>query len=177
MLVKEKIDKQSREGQIMNWYEEVFPAVCNYIQKRGGDLEEARELFQEAIILYYEKMVTTSFQAEISDQAYLMGIVKNLWLKYHHKEKRKVGLENMEFKTTNESKPLAQKLLLFLQESGEKCMDLLQTYYYEKLSMKEIAKKFGYKSERSATVQKFKCLEKVRENVKQKSLGYEDFID
>jgi len=45
-------------------------------------------------------------------------------------------------------------------------MDLLQAFYYFKTPMREIAEEFGYRSERSATVQKYKCLEKVRDTVK-----------
>jgi hypothetical protein len=43
--------------------------------------------------------------------------------------------------------------------------------------MKQIAGLFGYSGERSVTVQKYKCLEKVRDTIKQNALHYEDFID
>ncbi|MDW7691954.1 sigma-70 family RNA polymerase sigma factor [Flammeovirgaceae bacterium SG7u.111] len=178
MLVVEKPKTPTtREDQLTEWYTEVFPSVCSYLHKRGGDLEEAKELFQEALILYYEKRVDNTFQPEVSDKAYLVGIVKNLWLKSHEKKKAIIGLENIEWEGEEEAKPLTEKLLLFLRQSGQKCMDLLQSFYYERLNMKDVATRFGYSSERSATVQKFKCLEKVRDNVKQKSLSYEDFID
>jgi hypothetical protein len=35
----------------------------------------------------------------------------------------------------------------------------------------------GFANEHSASAQKYKCLEKVREIVKQKSLTYEDFVE
>jgi hypothetical protein len=41
--------------------------------------------------------------------------------------------------------------------------------------MKQIAQRFGLSGERSAAVQKHKCLEKVRNTVKEKALTYEDF--
>jgi predicted DNA-binding protein YlxM (UPF0122 family) len=69
------------------------------------------------------------------------------------------------------------RLLKFIEQSGRKCMELLHTFYYEKVSMKEIAGRFGFVTERSATVQKFKCLEKVRDKIKEKSIAYEDFIE
>jgi hypothetical protein len=43
--------------------------------------------------------------------------------------------------------------------------------------MIDIAGRFGFSGERSATVQKFKCLEKVRDTIKSKSLSYEDFVE
>jgi len=45
------------------------------------------------------------------------------------------------------------------------------------MSLQEIADEYGYSGVRSATVQKFKCLEKVRESVKEKSLVYDDFME
>jgi len=54
-------------------------------------------------------------------------------------------------------------------------MRLLNAFYYEKLNMDEIAIRFGFSGKRSATVQKFKCLGKVRQVVRRKSLQYEDF--
>ena len=43
---------------------------------------------------------------------------------------------------------------------------MLQAVYYFKYSMQELAEEFGFRSVRSATVQKYKCLEKVRNEVK-----------
>jgi hypothetical protein len=56
-------------------------------------------------------------------------------------------------------------------------MELLSAFYYEKEDLQKLAQRFGFSGTRSATVQKFKCLEKVRETVKQKSLQYEDFME
>lgn len=73
--------------------------------------------------------------------------------------------------------PSSGKVLRYLETAGQKCMDMLKAFYYDKLSVKDIATLFGYSGERSATVQKYKCLEKVRDTVKQKALTYEDFLE
>ncbi len=177
MLVLEKPIVKSRDQQITQWYEEVFPVAARYIHKRGGDIETARDLFQEALIVYYEKLTNGSFQPQVSDKAYLTGIVKKLWLKHLEQQKPMEDIDQVEVREDDQPKTLDQKLLSFLQLSGEKCMNLLQSFYYEKLNMKQVSERFGFASERSATVQKYKCLEKVREEVKQKSLCYEDFLD
>ena len=71
--------------------------------------------------------------------------------------------------------PSTSRLLRYLEAAGKKCMDMLQAFYYDKQNMREIAEQFGLSGERSATVQKHKCLEKVRDKVKEKALTYEDF--
>ncbi|MEQ9169091.1 MAG: sigma-70 family RNA polymerase sigma factor [Fulvivirga sp.] len=177
MLVLEQTAQETRKEKITEWYKDFFPVVAAYISRRGGEMEDARELFQEALIIFYEKNLAGDFHPEVSAEAYLMGIVKKLWLKQQQNKQRFISFENIEISEEFELKPAVKKMLSFLRQSGEKCMDLLQSFYYEKLSMEQVANRFGYKSERSATVQKFKCLEKVRDQVKQKSLTYEDFLD
>ena len=52
-----------------------------------------------------------------------------------------------------------------------------EAFYYDALPVVDVASLFGYSGTHSATVAKYKCLEKVRETVKQKSLNYADFIE
>lgn len=177
MLALEEVNTDTRTTIIIEWYETVFPAAAAYIRKRGGDFEEAKEIFQEAIVLYYEKISGGDFILEGNDQSYLMGMVKKLWLKRRERSHRYESLEHVDLTEEKEKRPMVKKLLHHLERAGERCMNLLQAFYYEKLSMQQISERFGYASERSATVQKFKCLEKVRDDVKQKSLSYEDFLD
>ena len=69
------------------------------------------------------------------------------------------------------------RLLHLLSTAGRKCMDLLQAFYYRKGGVKQLSQQLGYRSERSATVQKYKCMEKVRDTVKRASLSYADFLN
>jgi len=177
MTIIDQVNTRFRSGIIEGWYIEVFPLFAVYVQRKGGNLEEAKEVFQEAIVLYYEKLVSSGFCPEKTEEAYLLGTARNRWLKYCSKRNFHVGLANIDKEEEKERGPITQKLLHYLELTGKKCMDMLQAFYYEKMTMVQLAKRFGYKSERSATVQKHKCLEKVRDEIKHKSLCYEDFID
>lgn len=160
-------------------YQSVFPAVARYIARRGGSLDEAKDVFQDAVVIWYEKTATAGCQPQ-NDKAYLMGIAKHLWIKSYQANQRYVPLDelNQPQLVTEPAahQPLSAMLLSYLESAGQKCMDLLKSFYYDKQSMGEIADTFGFSGERSATVQKFKCLEKVRDTVKSKSLTYEDFL-
>lgn len=48
------------------------------------------------------------------------------------------------------------------REMNPPCSEILPAYYWDKLSMKEIADKFNYSSDSSAKVQMFKCRKKIR---------------
>ena len=177
MEIIDEVSVRARSEIIAEWYTSVFPLVAAYVQRNGGDLEGAKEIFQDSIIQYYEKLTTSEFSPDKSDEAYLLGIAKNKWIKYCSNPKHHEHLSQIEVADEREPEPITQKLLNYLKQSGERCMDLLQAFYYEKLTMAQLANRFGYRSERSATVQKYKCLEKVRNQVKRNSLSYEDFLN
>ncbi|MGD1843950.1 MAG: RNA polymerase sigma factor [Salibacteraceae bacterium] len=172
----EPIALQSREALLKDWYLQLFPKVAAYIQRQGGDLEDAKEVFQESLIAYYEKQTLEKFQPRQSDEAYLFGIAKKKWLTHQARRQRLEEIGAHEIQEDPQEKPVAATLLAVLKQTSERCLNLLQAFYYENQSMQTLAQRFGYTSIRSATVQKYKCLEKVRDQVKQYAMTYEDFL-
>lgn len=169
----------SREENLTNLYKLAFPAIAKYISRMGGSFEEAKDVFQDALLVYYEKNIVSS-KILSNDIGYLVGISKNLWLKrYRDSNQHTVSLDPAVTDLISEQQPspASKRLLRFLEVAGKKCMELLKAYYYDQMSLTEIADEFGYSAVRSATVQKYKCLEKVRDKVKEKALAYDDFME
>lgn len=156
-------------------YEDTFPAVASFVAKMGGSPEDAKDIFHDALVIFFEKNIIPD-----NPGAYILGIAKHLWIRKYHRDKHRVNLDEVERNITvpeEESLPISQRLLRLIEISGKTCLELLQAFYYERLSPGNIARMFKYSNAHSATVQKFKCLEKLRNAVKQKSLGYEDFVE
>ncbi|MFB9843155.1 RNA polymerase sigma factor [Mucilaginibacter ginsenosidivorans] len=168
---------EDREKIFIALYKSTFPAVARYISKMGGTFDEAKDIFQDALVIYYERSVAGSCDIQINEKAYLMGIAKHLWLKKFGHDNRYVPIDGLDAESNEDIGISGHKLLNFLQTAGKKCMDLLRSFYYDQLPLTDIAEAFGFSGVRSATVQKYKCLEKVRETVKEKALTYEDFLD
>jgi DNA-directed RNA polymerase specialized sigma24 family protein len=170
-----------REQLFINLYKKAFPAVAKYVSNKGGTFDEAKDIFQDALVIYYEKLINNPVRLNKNEQAYLMGIAKHLWLKKFRENIRLSPVDGHgdDFDVAEEdyNEPSANKLMHYLETTGQKCMELLKAFYYDNLSANTIAGLFGYSGERSATVQKYKCMEKVRETIKQKSLAYEDFVE
>ncbi len=170
---------EQREKLFTGLYEKVFPLVARYIKRQGGNLEEAQDVFQDALIVFYEK--TRSNHEVENENAYILGTSKILWIKKYREGSMNINLDDLH---ENQQAPQPsipvisqQRITDFLASAGQKCMDLLKAFYYDKFSPDEIAAHFGYSGIRSATVQKHKCMEKVRNTVKEKSFQYEDFIE
>jgi DNA-directed RNA polymerase specialized sigma24 family protein len=175
----------NREALFMRLYQETFPLVAKHVSKMGGSFDEAKDIFQDALIVYYEKVRISGLRLKFSEKAYLFGIAKYLWIKRSKGNSNNISFdslvtgldENYDFADVVYEEISSIKLMRLLQNSGQKCMQLLSAFYYEKLDMETLAERFGFSGPRSATVQKFKCLEKVKETVKEKSLKYEDVVE
>jgi DNA-directed RNA polymerase specialized sigma24 family protein len=170
-------DMGEREKLFINLYKSLFPNVARYVSKMGGSFDNAKDIFQDVLVIYYEKAASGTLSITTNEKAYLIGIAKHLWLKKHHADSKEVPLDGFDVESEQEAQLSGNKILGFLQTAGKKCMDLLRSFYYDEVPLAEAAGLFGFSGVRSATVQKYKCLEKVRETVKEKSLTYEDFLD
>ncbi|MCS3796970.1 RNA polymerase sigma factor [Niastella sp. OAS944] len=169
-----------RKLLFMHLYQQAFPLVAKYVHAMGGSFEEAKDVFQDALVIYYEKLTTAGVTLKYSERSYILGIAKHCWAKKNKLNNRYTSLPDSIQSIAiegNAGQSSAEKLLQLLHTSGQKCMELLRAFYYDKLPMHKIAARFRFSSERSATVQKYKCLEKVRDIVKDKSLTYEDFLE
>ncbi len=178
-VATKKTTPQAREQWIINLYKRVFPTVARYVSQRGGSLEQAQDIFQDALIIYYERTASAIDPPE-QEEAYLLGIARHRWARACRRAGPEVPLDDstgVDWAEEEPSLPSSQKLLRLLTVAGKKCMDLLRAFYYDQLPLSEVADSFGYAGVRSATVQKYKCLEKVRTTVQEKSLTYEDFLE
>jgi DNA-directed RNA polymerase specialized sigma24 family protein len=167
-----------REQLFMALYKSAFPAAARYISKMGGSFDEAKDIFQDALVIYYEKAASGATSVNTSEKAYLLGISKNLWLRRFKENTLHTSIDGIDLEATTDEEDYAEnRLMHYLATAGKKCMDLLRAFYYDNVPLSDAAALFGFSGARSATVQKYKCLEKVRETIKQKSLTYEDFLN
>lgn len=169
-----------REKAFEQLYEEAFPPVARFVSRMGGTYPDAKDIFQDALIVLYEKVVGEDITIQVSAKAYVLGIAKHLWSRKFRQDQRNISLDDMEKDIAipddfYKAPDTGHQLMRYLEMAGKKCMEMLQGFYYLKMSMQEIAHTFGYGSTRSATVQKFKCLEKVREKVK--ASAYEEVFE
>ena len=166
----EEVIKTEREAAFRWLYEEAYPSAARFVCRMGGSEPDARDVFHDALIVLYEKVIQEEVNIKGSPKAYLLGIVKNLWIRQFNEQVGRVGLkEDVQLEIPEIEEELSDRqsqLLRYLEQAGQKCLQILQAFYYFRWPMQEISREFGYKNVRSATVQKYKCLEKVREQVK-----------
>jgi DNA-directed RNA polymerase specialized sigma24 family protein len=169
------------ETEMMRIYERAFPSVAGFVRHMGGNLEDAKDIFHDALVIYFEATWKRDLRLHKPEEAYILGIAKHLRIRKYHLNRSVVPLSDAEkgiaipedyFSTIND-----KRLLRFLELAGRKCMDLLKAVFYQSTPIKDLVKALGYGNEHTVSVQKYKCLEKVRNIIKEKSLAYEDFLE
>ena len=171
-------DKHLLEGLALNdrevieaIYRDNYPMVQALILNNSGNSDEARDIFQEAMIVVYEKAVSGSLELHCLLKTYLYSVCRRLWLKRLQQLQRYGSLiENVEETiTVDEDLDMHEKhnadFLMMenaMSKIGEPCKSLLDAYYLQKKNMQEIAVDFGYTNADNAKTQKYKCLVRLK---------------
>ena len=152
-------------------YNQHFQMVQTMVLNNSGTAEDAKDIFQEAIIVLYEKTKTGTFVLNCLIKTYVYSVSRRLWLKRLQQQQRFTpetnGVEEMVavdedmevHEQRNADYQLMEKAMAGL---GEPCKSLLESYYLQKKSMVEIATDFGYTNADNAKNQKYKCLMRLK---------------
>lgn len=161
-----------RAQALTRLYRRGFPPVRRYVGRRGGSAQDAQDVFQDALVILYEQATSGTLVLTASASTYLLSISRNLW---HRELRRRARLPHEawpaqgEPAAVEEGEALAEPafaVLDYVEQLGERCKSLLLSFYYFQQPLTQLAETHGYRSVRSATVQKFKCLERLRHAVR-----------
>lgn len=152
-------------------YRDNYTAIQSFILNNNGSVDEARDIFQEAMIVLYEKSKSPSFELNCQIKTYLYSVCRRLWLKrLLQLNKYSSQVESMEdtipvedeiedHDKKNEDFVLMENAMAKI---GEPCKSLLDSYYIQKKTMQDISVEFGYTNSDNAKTQKYKCLMRLK---------------
>ncbi len=165
-----KILELFKEGQREKAFSKLYglyPKIEVLIVSKGGQKQDASDVFQEALIILNRNLEKSDFKLTSSFYTYLYSVSRFLW-KDAQKKFLKEELNTFNdteidyFHSILEEKKYQRAERAFL-ELGERCQQLLQLFYHKALSFKDIAKMMHFKSEKIAKNQKYKCLTKAKD--------------
>lgn len=151
-------------------YKQHNKVVTGWIVQNGGDAIDADDIFQEAMMVLFEKSQSADFRLSCKIGTYLFAVSKHLWYKKIKRDQRwKPGVEegdNLLYEEDvaghEEREVHYSQLDAALEKLGEPCRSLLKAFYHEDKSMQQIAEDFGYTNADNAKTQKYKCLTRLR---------------
>lgn len=156
-------------------YAKYQPTVMGYLTKSTNlsDVDK-QDIYQEAIIKFYEKLNDDSFTLTSQLITYLIGVCNKRVLELQRKQKRRIFIEDYtddyssidksdtayDDDLSNETETFVRELLSQLKDN---CRNLLIAKYFNNKSYKEIVKELDiYANVDSAKNSKKKCIEKLK---------------
>ena len=152
-------------------YKDNYGIVQSLIINNNGTVDDARDVFQETMIVLYEKASSGQLELHCQIRTYVYSVARRIWLKRLQQQSRFVG----DLNTTESLAPVEDDLEEHqrrdqefgmmekaIQGLGEPCRGLLEAFYVHKKSMQDIAVDFGYTNAENAKTQKYKCLMRLK---------------
>jgi RNA polymerase sigma factor (sigma-70 family) len=152
-------------------YRDNYGMVQSLIINNNGSADDARDVFQEAMIVLYEKARSGTFELQCQIRTYMYSVSRRIWLKRLQQLRRfttdfgdpdavvPVEEDLEEHVKRDQEFGMMEKAI---QGLGEPCKSLLEAFYIEKKNMQEIAVSFGYTNAENAKTQKYKCLMRLK---------------
>lgn len=155
-------------------YKEILPRVRKMILKNSGTDEDAKDVFQDTVIIFYNQVKLNKFDEQKEIGGFMYTVARNLWINKVKIANRFVPMDSEESWQGSEGGALedlidqekTQAIEEVMGQVGEECKKLLKYSIYDKLSMKEIAEKMGYTSEGVAKTYNYRCKQKLVAMVK-----------
>ncbi len=164
---------QQGDAHILRWvYKKNYPVIAHLLIQNNGTDQEAKDVFQEAMIVLYEKLQKDDFVLQCQIKTFLYSIARRQWLKRLAQKNKYVGqfnekeefikIEIAEEQQIDEQEKQFEVMGFAMEQLGEPCKTILEDFYIQKLSMQEITEKMGYTNAENAKNQKYKCLNRLK---------------
>jgi RNA polymerase sigma factor (sigma-70 family) len=153
-------------------YAHNFKLVRGYVMKNNGTEADAKDIFQEAMLVAWLNLKEGKFvvKNEFSLSAYIYKISKYKWLdklkSKRVKSTQRIGemdYEDVEGEMSDfaETEKRLKYLTGLYSRLDQKCKAVLNQFYYQKKNLEEIAEDLNYDLGSIRTI-KYRCMQKLR---------------
>jgi len=152
-----------------------LPKVAHLVRQNSGSKDDAKDLFQDALVIFHRKVRGEGFTLSSSISTFLFAVCRNLWREELRRRNRTLTnwkLEDAADEPADLTALLAREGEYSVAEKalkslGEKCLDVLKRFYVLHEPLQAIAKTLGFAGEGAAKTRKYKCLEAARRRYKE----------
>lgn len=154
-------------------YKVLLPKVEGYVVKNKGNADIAKEIFQETMVDVLVMAKAGNFNIKSSVKAYIFKIAVNKWININKgldkNKESSIDINNIghDIEDPLEMPDNFEPISKWLGELSGKCKVLIYEFYKTKRENWEtIAANLGYKDAKTARQQKYKCMERLKVNLK-----------
>ena len=154
-----------------------YPMMTKMVLKNNGTVEEANDVYQDALIVFWQKAISGNLKITAKISTYLYSICKNYWLKELNRKKRLSYTEHEgSINESNHEDTISKAVRDAMEILGDPCKSVLIYYYFNQMSMSEIADRMNYSNANTVKVKKYKCKKRLDVLIK-KNYSQEDFFN
>jgi len=155
---------RNHDSEVINkLYKECFPKIEKLVIKKGGDVSQAKDIFQDAMLIIYRKACKGKLKLTCKISTYIYSICKNLWIEQYRSGKNYVNMPQHSLDQVNDS-GLEEKHVLKILEIYDRhfarlsksCQKIL-TLHFKGKKISEIKKALNYDSAQYAMDRKYRC--------------------
>jgi RNA polymerase sigma factor (sigma-70 family) len=151
--------------------------IRSWILKNNGNEEEVQDIFQDAVIAFYDFVLAGKFSEGKSVDAFIFSIGRNLWINRVNQKNKIVGgsevieklgevSEDDNYIQSQEKVERAEKLEGYLNQLGERCRELLTLSIFNKMRMDDISLQMGFSNANAAKTKNYKCKQRLMKIMK-----------
>ena len=159
------IRKGDEEALVM-LYESNRKPIVAYVSRNSGTSDDAEDLLQESLVILWERVRTGKFEYKAQLSTFIYATMKNLWSQRLRGMKR-LSSGEIDPNDHEDFSPSALDVLIesehaamvrdALDRIGGQCRKLLLLFYWEEMSMDEIASRLGFANADTAKAKKYQC--------------------
>lgn len=169
--------RQGDEGALDYLYKKNYKMMTKMVINNSGTEDEAKDVYQDALIVFWQKAVSGNLVLSSKISTFIYSICQNLWRK-ELERKSKLSSEEKDSPEINDvdRRERIEIINNSINNLGETCRKILTYYYFDNLSMSDIAEKMGFANADTAKTKKYKCKKELDELIKSKYKA-SDFLD
>lgn len=165
------VKKGESDNALLYLYKTIQPKVTRWILQNNGSIEEAQDIFQDSVIVFYKYIVENKFKESESIEGFIYSVAKNKWIN-RAKQQQKITSLSGDYSSTHEEfqekEANTKNIEALLEQLGEVCKELLTYSIFYKMTMDDIALRMNYSNANAVKTKNYKCKQRLVKLVKDK---------
>jgi RNA polymerase sigma factor (sigma-70 family) len=150
-----------------------FPRIKKYILRNKGNNNDAEDVFQEALVIIFDKLRQGGLQINKEFGSFLYGVVRVIWTKelnnrgwsYQLDGQKSYDWEDQGLMVQFELRERQKMYDEYFNKLGDECKKLLQLFF-NGIKIKEITQEMGFSTEQHTKNKKYICKKHLIENIR-----------
>lgn len=174
--------REGDEEALIKLYDSNRKPIEAFVARNHGSRDDAEDMLQEALVILWERVRSGRFQHQAKLNTFLFATVKNIWLRRLARQKKEFpSVVELDQSVDDNPSPLerliegeqAKLVRHALDTLGDPCRKLLLLFYWEEMTMEEIAEELGFANAETVKSKKYQCKKALEKLLKHYELTNE----